>query len=131
VQVHACEHARRCKKPQAKVPSLVPATRLWTRPIDDLHGPLAPMHVQGVLSQVLPQARQVFERLPHSDAAGAADARFAHFVRSVWPRVQSGERSTGQLIYVPSYFDFVRRAAAWVHVCMWGCGWGKWSFSRL
>ncbi|EFN57411.1 hypothetical protein CHLNCDRAFT_142850 [Chlorella variabilis] len=72
---------------------------------------------RGVLSRVIPQARQVFERLPATVAAGPdgcaatdADARFEHFRRSLWPRMRESGRSGGHLIYLPSYFDYVRHA---------------------
>ena len=41
-----------------------------------------------------------------TDACSAPDARFAHFVARVWPRLRDGP--PGQLLFVPSYFDFVR-----------------------
>jgi U3 small nucleolar RNA-associated protein 25 len=59
---------------------------------------------------VVHQVRQVFERLPACPGgpAAAADARFAHFAAAVWPRVREAARGGGQLIYIPSYFDYVR-----------------------
>jgi U3 small nucleolar RNA-associated protein 25 len=66
---------------------------------------------RGVLGDILPQARQLFERLPLSAEAapGAdADARFEYFKAKVWPRIREAAHGGGQLLYVPSYFDFVR-----------------------
>jgi len=89
---------------------------------------------KGVLGHVIPQARQVFERLngvvavasekkgkkknKDEDGNGQqpsttftvcdADARFEHFCKVAWPRIQESARGDGQLIYVPSYFDYVR-----------------------
>ncbi|KAL4445727.1 hypothetical protein ABPG77_008926 [Micractinium sp. CCAP 211/92] len=69
---------------------------------------------RGVLSRIIPQARQVFERLPAADAAAGgapatdADARFEHFKRVLWPRIKESGRAGGHLIYIPSYFDYVR-----------------------
>ena len=37
----------------------------------------------------------------------APDARFRHFVAKVWPRIRDAG-VTGQLLFVPSYFDFLR-----------------------
>ena len=57
------------------------------------------------------QARQVFERLPGEGVGGPggdADARFAHFKAALWPRIRESGRSGGHLIYIPSYFDYVR-----------------------
>ncbi|KAL4425892.1 hypothetical protein ABPG75_009908 [Micractinium tetrahymenae] len=74
---------------------------------------LKPTH-RGVLSRVIPQARQVFERLPAAAADGGAaptsdaDARFEHFKRVLWPRIKESGRPGGHLIYIPSYFDYVR-----------------------
>lgn len=74
---------------------------------------LRPSH-HGVLSHVIPQARQVFERLPAAVAEGGApppsdaDARFEHFKRVLWPRIKESGRSGGHLVYIPSYFDYVR-----------------------
>lgn len=83
--------------------------------------------MQGVLSQVLHQVRQVFERLPPPSAAKAAvasagsepsssssmaaeaDARLEHFKRVAWPRLKEAGGGGGQLLYIPSYFDFVRQ----------------------
>lgn len=64
--------------------------------------------VQGVLPRVLPQLRQVFERLPRCVPEEEADLRFAQFKSVLWPRIKEGARQGGQVIYVPSYFDFVR-----------------------
>jgi U3 small nucleolar RNA-associated protein 25 len=44
--------------------------------------------VQGVLGQVIPQVRQMFERLPAPTAAADADARFEHFRANLWPRMK-------------------------------------------
>lgn len=44
--------------------------------------------MQGVLGQVIPQLRQLFERLPAAAAAADADARFEHFRANVWPRIK-------------------------------------------
>ena len=77
---------------------------------------IAPVH-RGVLGQIVPQVRQVFERLHvgASSASGAAsgpagdpEARFQHFKNILWPRIRESARGGGQLIYIPSYFDFVR-----------------------
>ncbi|KAK9820865.1 hypothetical protein WJX81_006561 [Elliptochloris bilobata] len=65
---------------------------------------------EGVLGSVLPRVRQLFERFRAPSAAGEADARFAHFCRIVWPRMREAGTS-GQLLFVPSYFDYVRMRA--------------------
>ncbi|PRW59313.1 U3 small nucleolar RNA-associated 25 [Chlorella sorokiniana] len=70
-----------------------------------------PTH-RGVLGQIIPQARQVFERLPAPADGGALvtdpDARFEHFKRALWPRIKEAGAGGGTLIYLPSYFDYVR-----------------------
>lgn len=59
-------------------------------------------YMQGVLSSVVPQLRQVFERIGSGAGAGSggvagvrtpADARFQHFCAAVWPRLQSSGAS--------------------------------------
>lgn len=62
----------------------------------------------GVLHQVVPAATQTFTRVQASSAAEAAEERFEHFKRVVWPRLSTGSRRGGDLLFVPSYFDFVR-----------------------
>ncbi|GIL58206.1 hypothetical protein Vafri_13325 [Volvox africanus] len=61
----------------------------------------------GVLSRVVPQVRQLFERFPATSPAAAGDARFEFFMGVVWPRVRDTV-SRGLLLFIPSYFDFVR-----------------------
>lgn len=61
---------------------------------------------EGVLGAVIPQLRQVFERVT-AMAATAPDARFQHFSDVLWQRMQS-TGSSGQLLFVSTYFDFVR-----------------------
>lgn len=64
-----------------------------------------------MLSDIVPQARQLFERLPlPSDATPTSDleARFQYFVTKTWPRIKEAAHGGGQLLYIPSYFDFVR-----------------------
>ena len=61
----------------------------------------------GVLGSIVAQVRQLFERVHVSGLESAADDRFGYFVKSVWPRIkESGAK--GQLLFIPSYFDFVR-----------------------
>ena len=50
---------------------------------------------QGVLGQVVPQVRQMYERLPRASAAADADARFEHFRSQIWPRIQEAGSSGG------------------------------------
>ena len=65
---------------------------------------------QGVLAAVVPQLRQVFERVSvtaggGSDGSGGgartpADVRFEHFRAAVWPRMQSSGAS-GAFPFLP------------------------------
>ena len=41
-----------------------------------------------MLGQVIPQVRQLFERLPAATAAADADVRFEHFRSNLWPRMK-------------------------------------------
>ena len=60
----------------------------------------------GSLGGCAGRATQAFTRVVAKSAAEAADARFAHFKARVWPRLR--ESRGGELLFVPSYFDFVR-----------------------
>ncbi|KAL3155972.1 hypothetical protein ABBQ32_012964 [Trebouxia sp. C0010 RCD-2024] len=62
---------------------------------------------KGVLGLTLSPVRQLFERIPSSSAAADAENRFQHFKKRVWLRIKESGAS-GQLIFVRSYFDFVR-----------------------
>lgn len=76
--------------------------------------------VQGVLAGVLPRVRQLFERFRTPSAASDADARFAHFRRSVWPRMQEAGTSGACLpnciivshVGVPCFSRGLRHACA-------------------
>ena len=52
------------------------------------------------------RASAEFRRVAAPSAAEDADARFAHFKVHLWPRLR--ESRGGELLFVPSYFDFVR-----------------------
>jgi U3 small nucleolar RNA-associated protein 25 len=72
---------------------------------------VAPAALPGVLCWAAPGARALFERLPRAPGgpAGAADARFALFAAAGWPRLREAALAQGgQVLYVPSYFDYVR-----------------------
>lgn len=72
---------------------------------------VAPVH-RGVLGQVIPQVQQVFERFTAPTPAHVASARFDYFTKTVWPRLREGMGVNGLLLFVPSYFDFIR----WAHL---------------
>jgi len=46
---------------------------------------------------VVPQLRQVFERVGGGGGAAPADARFEHFRSAMWPRLQSSGGSGAPL----------------------------------
>ena len=54
---------------------------------------------------MIPQVRQMFERLSRASAAADADARFEHFRAHVWPRIQAAG-SSGCLIVAPAALNF-------------------------
>lgn len=78
-----------------------------------LRGAAAHRRARSVHARIRParpralQVRQVFERFDAPSAAAAADARFAAFTASLWPRLADAAGG-GLLLFVPSYFDFVR-----------------------
>ncbi len=79
---------------------------------------------RGVLGNTAQGVKHVFDRLNFDPQGGVqgkfnetdktqpngskdeADVRFEHFITQVWPKIR--EASTGQLLFVPSYFDLVR-----------------------
>ncbi|KAG1670680.1 hypothetical protein FOA52_010955 [Chlamydomonas sp. UWO 241] len=61
----------------------------------------------GLLGAVVPKVQQLFERFRAPTPADVSTARFEHFKRTVWPRMKEAG-GTGQVMFIPSYFDFVR-----------------------
>ncbi|XP_037352248.1 U3 small nucleolar RNA-associated protein 25 homolog [Talpa occidentalis] len=61
----------------------------------------------GSISHVLLQLPHVFQRLEAENLASVIDARFSFFVDKVLPQYRDAVMSH-TLVYVPSYFDFVR-----------------------
>ena len=63
----------------------------------------------GILAQVIPSLRQIFQRIPARSLASSADDRFAHFTRRVLPQLKASPTGGAHtLIFVPSYFDYLR-----------------------
>jgi len=97
---------------------------LWSRHAHSAAGRarLVPSY-EGFLASAPPAVQLTFERLregvgggrpspspspsPSPAPASAPDARFAHFTSTVWPRIKAAGLP-GQLLFVPSYFDYVR-----------------------
>lgn len=80
----------------------------------------------GILVHIVQQLKHTFEPLDKalSSAVDDADARFEYFKSSMWPRIRDASRGGGQLLYVPSYFDYVKvrnylreQAASFVGLC--------------
>ncbi|KAL1770027.1 digestive organ expansion factor-like [Sigmodon hispidus] len=63
--------------------------------------------VTGSISHVLVQLPHVFQRMEAQDLASVIDARFHFFINKILPQYRDAVMSH-TLIYVPSYFDFVR-----------------------
>lgn len=61
----------------------------------------------GSIQQVLLQVPQIFHRFNASSPLAAVDARFEYFVKELLPK-QRDPLMSHTLIYVPSYFDYVR-----------------------
>lgn len=68
---------------------------------------IKPSYNVGAVSQVIPKIRQIFHRIDCTSAKQLDDARFNYFVSEVYPHIKSTLQH-GVLIYVPSYFDYVR-----------------------
>ncbi|XP_017743807.1 PREDICTED: digestive organ expansion factor homolog isoform X3 [Rhinopithecus bieti] len=61
----------------------------------------------GSISHVLVQLPHVFQRMEAENLASVIDARFNFFVNKILPQYRDAVMSH-TLIYIPSYFDFVR-----------------------
>ncbi|KAJ0173596.1 hypothetical protein K1T71_010745 [Dendrolimus kikuchii] len=61
----------------------------------------------GSIQQVLLQVPQIFHRFNAANPLASVDARFEYFVKEVLPK-QRDALMSHTLIYVPSYFDYVR-----------------------
>ena len=64
----------------------------------------------GTISNVVTSLSQKFYRIPASDPLGALEARFEFFKRKILPRY-SGELMKQTLVFVSSYFEFLRLRA--------------------
>lgn len=84
------------------------ANALFNRSCDNHAGKARlKMTYKGVLGHTLNPVRQLFERMTSPSAADDAEQRFQHFKKHVWLRIKESG-APGQLIFVRSYFDFVR-----------------------
>ncbi|XP_057651506.1 U3 small nucleolar RNA-associated protein 25 homolog [Diorhabda carinulata] len=61
----------------------------------------------GCISQVVVQVPHVFQRFDCQNAAEAIDSRFEFFINTILPQ-QKESLMKHTLIYIPSYFDYVR-----------------------
>lgn len=61
----------------------------------------------GSISQVIVQAPQMFHYVSSSSVTEAIDDRFQSFISNILPRFKESNQKH-VLIYIPSYFDFVR-----------------------
>ncbi|KAI8922000.1 digestive organ expansion factor-like protein [Powellomyces hirtus] len=65
--------------------------------------------IKGTIADVAVQAPQIFHRVPTQSPATADDDRFAFFVDTILPTLRdSVVQQKHSLVFVPSYFDFVR-----------------------
>eukprot|EP01124_Arcella_intermedia_P022011 TRINITY_DN3185_c0_g1_i1.p1 TRINITY_DN3185_c0_g1~~TRINITY_DN3185_c0_g1_i1.p1 ORF type:complete len:748 (-),score=195.91 TRINITY_DN3185_c0_g1_i1:31-2274(-) len=61
----------------------------------------------GTITSVAPKIRQLFQRLDCQNFQDVDDARFKYFTEKIYPHLLS-DLTKGILIYIPSYFDYVR-----------------------
>ncbi|KAL8280824.1 hypothetical protein RQP46_006828 [Phenoliferia psychrophenolica] len=88
-----------------------PETRsLFTRALTNVAGKVkAEPQYDGVLANVPSGIKQVFTRFGATDLYAEDDARFEHFTTKTIPMLLKSAVSSSQtIIFVPSYFDFVR-----------------------
>ncbi|KAK9762664.1 rRNA-binding ribosome biosynthesis protein utp25, variant 2 [Basidiobolus ranarum] len=83
---------------------------MFNKNCKNIHGKLKiKKSYEGSIHDVLPQVQQVFTRIPCKNAVEAADVRFRHFIDKVLPTLRKSAISQEHtLIFIPSYFDFVR-----------------------
>ncbi|CAM6111222.1 unnamed protein product [Calypogeia fissa] len=62
---------------------------------------------EGVLAKVVLQVRQVYEKIDCSGITDVDDARFEFFVKQIFPKLKNSFQD-GTMIFIRSYFDFVR-----------------------
>lgn len=62
---------------------------------------------KGVLSKVLLQVRQVYERFDVNSIANADDARLEYFIKKVFPKIKDSIQG-GVMLFISSYFEYVR-----------------------
>lgn len=79
--------------------------------------------VTGSISRVLVQLPHMFQRMDTENLATVMDARFNFFVNKILPQYRDAVMSH-TLVYVPSYFDFVRlrnyfkrEELSFTHIC--------------
>ncbi|KAJ0247889.1 U3 small nucleolar RNA-associated protein [Hirschfeldia incana] len=62
---------------------------------------------KGVLEKVLLPVRQIYERFDAESMTQADDARLEYFIKKIFPKIKDSFEG-GVMIFIPSYFDFVR-----------------------
>eukprot|EP01006_Ploeotia_vitrea_P039391 TRINITY_DN66345_c2_g1_i2.p1 TRINITY_DN66345_c2_g1~~TRINITY_DN66345_c2_g1_i2.p1 ORF type:complete len:735 (-),score=366.36 TRINITY_DN66345_c2_g1_i2:150-2273(-) len=72
------------------------AGRLKIRPVYD-----------GQLRRVVTAVRQIFQRVPECKLSDLGDVRYEFFVNEIFPKIRA-THDGGTLIFIPSYFDYVR-----------------------
>lgn len=79
-----------------------------------LGGALVTPAYGGTIARVVPHVRQVFSRVATASLAAADDDRLAYFSTHVLPELEAGMSDAAgrllahTLLFVPSYFDYVR-----------------------
>ncbi|KAI5778232.1 hypothetical protein EDC01DRAFT_697321 [Geopyxis carbonaria] len=63
---------------------------------------------EGVMGDLGLQIQQIFTRFPSASPAADPDARFKHFTSAIMPSITRNASTGGSLVFIPSYFDFVR-----------------------
>jgi U3 small nucleolar RNA-associated protein 25 len=63
----------------------------------------------GVVHRVVPQVRQVFQRIDDVTPADADETRLSYFTDQLMPKLRKSAAGEGHtIIYIPAYFDYVR-----------------------
>lgn len=82
---------------------------IWSRYLLNIQGKLKCRETyKGIMASVGIKIRQVYSRIDCPKYSQDSDTRFKHFTTVVLPSLLRGSDHKGTLVFIPSYFDFVR-----------------------
>ncbi|GAB1607457.1 hypothetical protein Ahia01_001029200, partial [Argonauta hians] len=69
---------------------------------------LCPTVTNGSICQVALQIPMIFHRVESHSYSESVDSRFETFIKKILPKYRNNSKMFSTMIYIPSYFDFVR-----------------------